>query len=295
MKKSIIFCLCVTIIALFASCNRDPDGVYNPAKKIHKIYEVNDVYGTYVSQVWNWNGNQLSSINRYDHRGDLYSTNIFEYDGDRLMKFSDEGMYIKFHYKDDKVDYIEESVNGEDQPCMVYSFQYDGNKLNQLEIKYIPGVFGIKKTLVNPLRFILPDVCTPVENMIAKHVDESKGEQTITLTFTWTGRNITSVKTDMVWETGWASEVTKCTFDNKHNPIKGFFGNILYSSGRNILYCNQNNLLSATTTSFGTPFSTTTYDYEYEDNYPVKITKTTTYQDPYEGVIPDVVTYIYEY
>lgn len=293
MRKSIIFCLCVTVIAFFASCNRDPDGVYNPAKKIHKIYEVNDVYGTYVSEVWNWNGNLLSSINIYDQRGDLYATHTYQYDGDRLITIRNQSSYTyaTLNYKEDKIDYINVYYTGDDDPITVYSFQYKGNKLSHLTIdnKFI---MLDKKSLVNPLKVILPDVYASVENLIEKSANESKGGETITMDFTWTGKNITSVVTKAVSDHSATLDVTECTFDHKRNPVGGFIGSIF---GSDNLYCNQNNLLSATTTSFGTPFSTTTYDYEYEDNYPVKITKTTTYQDPYEGVIPDVVTYIYEY
>ena len=294
MKKNIIFCLCVTIIALFASCNKDPDGVYNPAKKIHKIYEVNDVYGTYVSEVWNWNGNQLASINRYDHRGDLYATNTYQYDGDRLITIRNISSYATLNYKENKIDCINVYLTGKNAPIAVYSFQYKGNKLSHLLTIVDDNQFSLldKKSLVNPLKFILPEVCASVEKLIEKSENESKGEVTITMDFTWTGKNITSVETNMVSDHSASSDVTKCTFDHKQNPVEGFLGS-LFGSGN--LYCNQNNLLSATTTSFGTPFLTTTYDYEYEGNYPVKMTVTTTYQDLYEGIIPDVVTYIYEY
>lgn len=293
MKKSIIFCLCVTIVTLFASCNKDNDGIFNPAKKIHKIFEVNEVYGTYVSEVWNWNGNQLSSINKYNHRGDLYATTTYHYDGDRLITVRNESSYATFNYKGNKIDYINVYFAGDDYLKTVYTFQYKGNKLSHLNIdnKFTISLTD-KKSLVNPLKFILPEVYASVEKLIEKSANESKGAESITMDFTWTGKNITSVVTNMFSDHYASSEVTECTFDHKQNPVEGFLGSI---SGSGNLYCNQNNLLSATTTSFGTPFSTTTYDYEYEGNYPVKMTVTTTYQDLYEGIIPDVVTYIYEY
>lgn len=292
MKKSVIFCLCVAIFALFASCNKNPDGVYNPAKKIKKIYVDDGVYGTYVSDVWNWNGNQLSSINRYDQRGDLYATNTYHYDGDRLIKVRNESSYATFNYKGNKIDYINVYYTGDDDPITVYTFQYKGNKLSHLNIdnKFTISLTD-KKSLVNPLKFILPEVYASVEKLIEKSANESKGAESITMDFTWTGKNITSVKTNTASENYASSEVTECTFDNKRNPVEGFLGS-MFGSGN--LYCNHNNLLSATTTSFGTPFSTTTYDYEYEDNYPVKMTVTTTYEDLYAGDIPNV-TYIYEY
>ena len=57
MKKSIVFCLCMAVVALFSACNRDQgeDGVFNPSKKLQKIYLVGNGVQN-LQQVWNWNG-----------------------------------------------------------------------------------------------------------------------------------------------------------------------------------------------------------------------------------------------
>lgn len=54
MKKSIVFCLCMAVVALFSACNRDQgeDGVFNPSKKLQKIYLVGNGVQN-LQQVWN--------------------------------------------------------------------------------------------------------------------------------------------------------------------------------------------------------------------------------------------------
>ena len=64
MKKNIVFCLCVAVIALFSACNKDPEGIYNPSKKIQKVYTIEDG-AQLLSELWHWDGDLLKSYDKY--------------------------------------------------------------------------------------------------------------------------------------------------------------------------------------------------------------------------------------
>ena len=294
MKKSFVFCLCMAVVVLFSACNKDQDGVFNPAKKIQKIYTVED--GAQVlSEVWNWDGNLLTSIDLYEG-GVLSSTTKFEYDGNRLITLRDGYSYATFNYDGKKIDYVNVYYTGYEDPLAVYSFEYNGKKLSQIKMVLdYSDIYG-KKSLVNPLKYALPASCAVVENVVAQHVSEAKeATETITMKLTWTGNNVTAVEateeTSFLGYTQSVSDLSQCTFDNKENPIKGFISSLFAVTEVENLYCNKNNMLSITTSQNGVLYSSTTNVYEYEGDFPSKVTSTTTDN---EGEV-FVSSYVYEY
>ena len=117
------------------------------------------------------------------------------------------------------------------------------------------------------------------------------------MNLTWTGSNVTKVEATQEFF-GFEqhiniTSVTQYTFDKKKNPIRYFVGAMLGNSDVSNLYFNQNNILTGTSTVQGSveSFITEKYEYEYEDDYPVKVTSTTTDED--RTVFVD--SYIYEY
>ncbi len=293
MKKSIIFSLCMAVVVMFTACNKDQDGVYNPAKKIQKIYSVND--GAQVlSEAWNWNGNLLTSIDLYED-GVLSTTTDFEYDGNRLVTLRSGYSYATFNYNGKKIDYVNVYYTGYADPLAVYYFEYNGKKLSQ--IKMVVDYSGLidKKSLVNPLKYVLPASCAVVESMVAQHVcDAKEATETMTLKLTWTGNNVTTVEateeSSFFGQTESVTSLTQCTFDNKENPIKGLISSLFAVTDVENLYCNKNNMLTTTTSQGGVVYSSTTNVYEYDGNFPTKVTSTTTGEgDAF------VSTCIYEY
>lgn len=293
MKKCIVFCFCFAALALFSTCNKDQDGVYNPSKKIHKIYYLKEDVQE-LQEVWNWNGNLLSSIDYYLD-GVVYYTNSFYYDNDRLTTIQNETSYATFNYDGDKIDGIKIFWNGVEDPSTIYSFEYKGNKLSTLKIILKENLISpTKKNLVNPLKYILPQFCNDIEKVVVKCMDETKGKyqtETITLNLTWSGGNITQVETSVVEGSYTMQEKTKCTYDNKENPVKGFLG--VYTGGvADNFHCNKNNVLTSNTLD-GIYTYTVTNSYEYEGNYPVKknsiVQSSSQYVDDYSETI------IYEY
>ena len=301
MKKCIVFCFCFAALALFSTCNKDQDGVYNPSKKIHKIYYLKEDVQE-LQEVWNWNGNMLSSIDYYSE-GVIYYTNSFYYDNDRLTTIRNEISYATFNYDGDKIDSIEIFRNGEEYPSTIYSFEYKGNKLSTLKIILKENLISpTKNNLVNPLKYILPQFCNDIEKVVVKCMNETKGKdqtETITLNLTWSGGNITRVKTSVVEgsytmqeETNAPPCSTSYTYDNKENPVKGFLGVLYTGSVTDNFHCNKNNVLTSITLE-GIYTYTVTNSYEYEGNYPVKknsiVHSSSQYVDDYSETI------IYEY
>ena len=97
LKKSLIYLSCFALLACFASCNKTEDGVYNPSKKIHKIYEVNENGEATLSQDWHWDGDMLTSIDNYYAL--LTLTDHFTYDDQsRLTRIDNGSSHSEFFY-----------------------------------------------------------------------------------------------------------------------------------------------------------------------------------------------------
>lgn len=286
----------MAVAVMFSACNKDQDGVYNPGKKIQKIYTVDETGAQQLEEVWHWNGDLLSSVDYYLN-GILYYTNNFTYDGNRLMKISNSASYATFSYDGKKIDEIKCYEEGQEEPSAAYSFDYKGNKLSEVEIEFNYGGYIVdKKAMVNPLQFVLPQSCESVVKMIAKRANEVKADEKVIMKLTWKGGNVTTVDAEYeIQPMKYASTyTTQCTFDNKENPYKGSLASLAYGgvgSSTN-MFCNSNNILTEITTS-GDISITTDYSYQYADDYPVQVTYSTTYN--LSSDLNEVETIVYEY
>ena len=73
MKQTALFLSLLMIV--FSSCKKeDIDGVYDPKKKIDRIYKENLNGEKYLVELWNWDKKQLKSIDQYDSDGKVYNT-----------------------------------------------------------------------------------------------------------------------------------------------------------------------------------------------------------------------------
>lgn len=292
MKKSIVFCLCMAVVALFSACNRDQgeDGVFNPSKKLQKIYLVGNGVQN-LQQVWNWNGDLLSSIDFYSD-GIVSTTNSFYYDGNRLTTMRNESSYATFSYDGEKIDHIDVFQDNDNEPLVTYSFEYKGSKVGKVRVVIDYDHLTNEKVLINPLKFLLPQVCDNIEHLVANRMKETKGGnmmETLTMELTWTGDNITKVRTSGF---STAQEVTRYSYDNKENPFKGFLGMYAFNTTASGAFCgNKNNVLTSTSKKGSISYSSRSH-YEYEDNYPVKETQTFTLKgEPMD----DSISFVYEY
>ncbi|MBR6333915.1 MAG: hypothetical protein IKR77_05945 [Bacteroidales bacterium] len=298
LKKSLIYLSCFALLACFASCNKTEDGVYNPSKKIHKIYEVNENGEATLSQDWHWDGDMLTSIDNYYAL--LTLTDHFTYDDQsRLTRIDNGSSHSEFFYDGKELRTVIVYQDG-DQVGR-YNFEYQGKKISVIKMEIDDDIFDIFKNKgwsSNPLQFLLPEVSQTLQPVVKQYAQDSKGSVNITMTLHWDGHNVKTLDIDMDGLFGMkAIATTECTFDNKHNPFKGFFS--LMSSGSNPMetaFYNQNNLLTSTTRIASMINSQQEISYEYEGNYPVKVVTKTTYGSSLLGDEEvEIATKMYEY
>ncbi|MBR4135745.1 MAG: hypothetical protein IKU03_04980 [Bacteroidales bacterium] len=292
MKKSIILCLCIAVIALFSACNKDHEGVYNPSKKIQKIYEVEDGLQA-LSAVWNWDGDLLTSIDEYS--GMDFFTTTFTYDNkNRLIAMDNAASHSECFYDGNKIQKIVVTANGVEVGS--YEFEHKGSKISLIKMNFDLGLddFDWKKAaIVNPLHFIIPEVCPTVKSAMEKCSKDAKGEE-ITMAMSWNGNNVKTIEVSYTGFIGTVTETVDLTYDNKINPTYGQLAQMSTNAVAN-LFVNKNNPLTITTRISGYEYDKQTFTYEYQDNYPVKVTWTDVENPGTEDEEVSVTTRIYEY
>lgn len=293
MRKSIIFCLFISVVALFSAC-KDPDGIYNPDKKIKKVFSVNEDGEKVLAETWRWDGDILASIDYYDYDGTLSSTNRMSYDSKNRLIAMDQGdAQAEFIYDGKKIDKIVMTADGSE--VATYDFEHKGNKISEIVIDI--DLFGDwndddfgwdKKNIVFPLRFMMPEICPEVEAVVKKCSKDSKGDQ-VKIKLNWGGNNVKSM--EMIFN-AWGmnmTEMAEFTYDNKNNPMYGSLASMSSNAAEN-LFLNKNNPLTVRILFMGQTLGTTDYTYEYDGDYPVKVTSKTVEDD-----FTNVATTIYEY
>ena len=282
--------MCFAVIALFTACNKNQEGVFNPSKKIQKIYSVDNSGEKELVEVWNWEGKILSSIVNVD--GDY--TSSFSYDKKkRLVAIDTKDSHSEFTYDGNYLLRVVSSSNGEVEGTI--DVVHENGKISELKM----DVAGLdldlfKKSIANPMRFVLPEAIPAVESMVKECPKSAKNMQ-INAKLTWNGDNVSTMQiTSNVPVLGTVTLTTDLTYDSKNNPIYGSFASIM-SAASEIFFLNKNNPMTKKSTLQSTLINRTLdsseYSYEYEGNYPTKVICKTTDGD---GDI-DVETTIYEY
>lgn len=286
MKKGIIICLCVTVIAMFSSCSKN-DGVYEPAKKIQKIYTVNDGGEKVLAEAWHWDGNTLTSIDRY--YGALTFTDQFSYDTkNRLIAIDNSNSHSDITYDDNKLDEVKVYAKGLNNGDLLakYDFEYKGNKISKIEMDI--KTLWDKNKMDSPLCYLLPQIVPAVDRFVKKYPSDAKNEK-ITMQLTWDGNNVKSMDITI---TGFmpVSETVDLTYDKKNNPFYGMVSQ-MGSEVVNNFFLNKNNVLTMTTRIGAVQDMNVEYTYEYDGKYPTSVTSLTTDNEGNE----DMETTIYEY
>lgn len=255
------------IVVFMASCSKE--GVYNPSKKIQRVYFASssswgDV-DKYLAQSWNWDSKTLASIDYFNSNGDTRYTENFSYDGNRLTrvdvyKYSEyctyeyEGKYLKsssYYYRNK----MEASV----------TYTYESGKLTQMVVTY----FGNKKSESNILFAYMPiepRVANSMKNFAEKAVNE-RGMTVVTYQVTWTDDNITKV---IGTREGNMMTLTY-SYDSKNNPFKGF----LNGESASLNFYSKNNVTREMEVDTDGDNYIYTYTYTYDgDNYPTMVIET---------------------
>lgn len=287
MKKSIIFSLCIAVIALFSACNKDQEGVYNPSKKIQKVYIINDNGEKVLAESWHWNDKLLTSIDSYT--GMITNTTKFSYDDkNRLVRTEEGNTHSEFIYDGKQITTIKSYYN--DRLLATTEFEHNGNKIST--IKFDISIFS-KAGVPNPLQFIIPEICPVMEKAVEQCSQDVKGEN-ITMNLTWDGNNVKSIDLDYIGIISHVTETVDLTYDKKLNPTYGLFS-MLSSDAVSNLFVNKNNPLTINTRIGSVTRDKMEFTYEYEGNYPTKVTCLTIEDYGTEDEESETTTTIYEY
>lgn len=281
MKKVLILSLCAVLCAALTSCEKEKSGVYNPKKKIQKIYYENNGEKV-LDQVWNWNDKTLSSIDYY-YNGAVWYVDQYFYDEDnRIKMIKEDEDFLEFSYENDLLTTINYYWIDYEELEQTYKLYYDNKKLSKIEfVAYdIPEYKNNHKSNLNPLSRLIPQGAEVLEKQIQKLKSSQKGDQKIILEFTWEGKNVSRILAYLEGDNEDVMEAT-FTYDNKINPLKGWtqlwFDYVIGTwDDEYFTYTNTGNVLTAVYSykDAGTEYDhiATEYTYEYDGKYPVKVT-----------------------
>ena len=292
MRKSIVFCICFAVVASFTACNKNKEGVFNPSKKIQKIYSVSDDGEKELKEVWNWDGKLLSSIVDVD---DDY-TSSFSYDKKkRLVAINTKDSHSEFTYDGDYLLRVVTTASGEVSGTGTIDFVHENGKISEMKLDIAGFDLDLfKKSIANPMRFVFPEAIPAVESAMKECSKGAKNTQ-LTVKLNWTGDNVSTMQiVSNVPVLGTITLTTDLTYDTKNNPTYGSFASIT-SAASEIFFLNKNNPVTKKTTVQSSTMNLTLesaeYSYEYESNYPTKVICKNIDED---GSV-DVETLIYEY
>ncbi len=270
MKKitAIFFVACLAMLC--TACHKE--GVYNPSKKISKIYHTNSDGVKSIDEVWTWNkNNTLEKIDFYMSNS-IYRTYNFTYDNKRLVKLSwSSKYYVEYKYDGNKLK--EANMYENNVLCAIYTFTYNNGKISKIEEKWLDNDKSSEKRYNTfALDFIMPREFNEAVMQYNKRKEKSGGMEVITYSLTWEKGNITKALITEIDEE-YEEYTLECKYDNKKNPFLGFsdedMSSIVYSG-----YRSQNNIVERTESwNNGSDYYKVTYDYTYEGQYPVSYRK----------------------
>lgn len=252
--------LVLAFVALFAfaftSCQKD--GVFNPKKKISRVFYKYNGGEKSLSATYIWNKNKLEKID-YGNGEIAY----FTYDGKKVSKINYDESVTNFIYDGAKLSKVEISYEG--QLCESIAVTHDGNKITKLVItEYEIDDYYDKDIVCNSLslRGILP--ATTCDNLIEKQIQAKesgrKGTYTYTVEFKYDGSNITEER----WVE--SNSVYAYTYDKGNNPFYGLFS----GDGDYVEYLeSKNNIEKVSNTSDG-EYSEFSFQYSYDGKWPTE-------------------------
>ena len=278
MKNLVKTLLLVAVCALlFSSCEKE--GQYLPKKKVSKITYVTSstLWGITTTAVtgyqdWEWSDKLLTQITLRNGDGDMVGTIVPQYDSKKRVTalhcvLDTEIEDYKFTYDGKNLMKITCYSNDKDA-VTEYTFRKEDKNVVEITVQGYASK-ALEGTGINPLQFVLP-------NEIAERIKPSDEKATTIYKLTWNGNNISSMEE---LRSGVTYANYNWAYDNGINPFKGLFSNADGSlNGFEELY-SANNVVeshSVAHLTFADMEEHFKYEYEYEDNYPVKKTWGTT-------------------
>ena len=269
MKRMTVVFIAIIVAFAFSSCEKGQLGVYNPKKKIHKVYKLVDSEKQ-LAETWNWDNDKLKWVDI--HVGDGFSaTDIFEYDGNFMSKItrsvSVPPLVIPLvnetflTYDGKKLVGINSKLNG--VTIMDIALIYKGNKVSQMGITS-PIFEEIDKAFPS-LRYVLPAQIFDIAKETHKSMTKTSPVEYDAIVFlTWEKDNFVKAVTQSQTMEG----VTEYSYDNMNNP---FYGLVVGGSTNGFTKNNMTKLVS-TQNNYPNSKYEQTYTYKYENNYPIEFT-----------------------
>lgn len=267
----------IAFVALFAfastSCHKD--GVFNPKKKISRVFTQYNGGSKTLAATYVWNKNKLEKIDYGD--GDIA---YYTYDGKKVSKITYGAQVMNFTYDGAKLSKVEVSYEG--QLYYSYAVTHDGNKITKLVVTEYDSDKNDVKSIVRTglcLNGILP--ATTCDNLVEKQIQAKesgrKGTYTYTLEFKYDGWNII--------EERWVedNDVYTYTYDKCNNPFFGLFGGSDY-----VEYLESKNNIEKVSNTDNGEYSEFSFQYSYDGKWPTE--RRRVYSDNSLGT-----TYFYEY
>lgn len=292
MKKILTILAIACVAFIFAGCQKD--GVYNPSKKISKIYYTSTSGNKSLKQIWTWNGKLLDRIDFYYGGTVSYSYN-FTYDGNRLTRMNRMNDYknnVYIEYKYDGSHLSEANVFYSGRLNYTYKFSYKSGKLESMTCTSTSK--GVKEeTKIHPLYFVFgPEISQCIEKSEKALAEKHNGKSIDIETYKFTWKNGEVSQCVISYQNDDYSEYTyKYTYDKKKNPFSGALIN-LYPEGNMVDgSLSKHNITKIDLTSMEGESEVIKFDYSYKDNYPISKRKTSIYN----GEVDTGGLYEYEY
>lgn len=265
--KKIALLLAVALFAVtFTSCQQTEP--YNPKEKISKIY-VDYGYGKSLSEVWNWDGKQLKTIEYYIGMGNFYTEEFTYNKNGQLQKVEGAGGDARTEYIYNKFGRLHKIKHFDyDENTVTYTFEYDGNNLSEMII--VTSKFIVPdKSIAAPLKYILPELSVVKMDKMLSNIPAERGGIRLELDIDWRGNNISEIEV----ESGEYTEKYYFKYDDKLSPLRNFWG-LDFGGINDNIFVNENNIVEYTVvTSYAGSFCAYTdtkyISYTYDGKFPV--------------------------
>lgn len=264
MKKVTVFLSTIFAIAIvavsFSSCGEEP-GIYEPKKKISKVYEQKEGRDEYLVQDWLWNGNKLASITYY-YRGEFDGKDEYTYEGNKIVKIIDDnGLYAEYIYADKQFKKIN-FFDSDDILRSEITFQYKGKKISTITIYG----YNVCKNVISMIeRSFMGKLLSEKGMKIVAEKLANQSKDTFVFYLSYDGENLTSISGD-----GYDATIYS-DYDTHSNIWYNFYPFTYYHSNFYNVFSKNNP--GKETVYYGESFDSIIYNYTYDGDSPGTIQK----------------------
>ena len=273
MKKLGLVIIAIVMIFVFNSCEKENLGIFNPKKKISKIYA--ETNGHYLREQWTWNGEQLQQIQYFKKNGDVDYTCRYQYDNGLLSCIEMDDQHTDFVYDGETLTTIKTYYGN--QLAETYSITLKKQKLSHISINR--NAKAIAGNSPDILRLFSPEWDAYLSKSDAKR--EQYDYSTAEIDFVWEDDNVKYMKMKIDRPDSVQNLTFTYVYDENINPKKNFFSLLLDHTLLNdepqTFFCSANNAVGVYVTDSYDIFSESTsftYAYDYYKKYPTKVYST---------------------